>query len=682
MSNQDENNTASFFHLTYCASASPCTEKFCAVDSSTQILRTSSYQIHRCINSSLHAGCEPCCGQIGEELQSSADDNDCCERLALLVSPTLTHKFLNTVNSLGLERCSDEYDTLNTNDIRLHYIESELEFKKSIHPCLCDEGREVICHNSNDAEVIPRLSICGIITSEQDSALPADIVLLQLENRSSINTKTKKSNQFVKELHRYGCLLNHETAAGAPWSVMKAFLVHSITSAQHLSIQHAAPTAKVPDGVKCSIDTPALPCCPVCLHRIDPRALGLIDIKHEHKCSQWCSTSRNDSNDIHTGQYTCTNEMKLFPWRPPAMCHVCDVIRRREWTLEMQYTPSDRVGSKEPPSRDCLKCHQCGMTTTLWVCLTCAVIGCGRYTRKHAADHFTNTGHPYSLELATMRIWDYENGSFVHRRDLLECPILSVKWSNDAGTADIMQCASPLIAPSRSINVLESRAQEHLKNNNELIANPMQDSLLSLHQSPPTCQRTLSQNIARDKLSYPPKKSMMVSEEYEALLQSALEDQAAHFEGEISHLRAELVSGQANRSECITDKEFQEINALRRDIKRLNCELENVSSALLKAHSDESKNRALSQKLLMEQSISKDLLDKLHRDTSSEHDSCRQRMDDMKLQIEDLTVNLRMRAQIVQSEELNQAQIFGTAGAKDGDNQKKKGKKLRYGRKK
>ena len=39
--------------------------------------------------------------------------------------------------------------------------------------------------------------------------------------------------------------------------------------------------------------------------------------------------------------------------------------------------------------------------------LICADVGCGRFEGKHALAHYHASGHAYSLELATGRIWDY-----------------------------------------------------------------------------------------------------------------------------------------------------------------------------------------------------------------------------------------------------------------------------------
>ena len=47
--------------------------------------------------------------------------------------------------------------------------------------------------------------------------------------------------------------------------------------------------------------------------------------------------------------------------------------------------------------------------------LICASVGCGRYKSGHAQQHFTDTGHLYSLELETQRVWDYAGDGYVHR---------------------------------------------------------------------------------------------------------------------------------------------------------------------------------------------------------------------------------------------------------------------------
>ena len=56
------------------------------------------------------------------------------------------------------------------------------------------------------------------------------------------------------------------------------------------------------------------------------------------------------------------------------------------------------------------RCNACGLSNNIWICLTCAYSGCGRYCKQHAEQHFvehTRGLHHLSIELASGRIWNY-----------------------------------------------------------------------------------------------------------------------------------------------------------------------------------------------------------------------------------------------------------------------------------
>mmetsp|Transcript_32174 Transcript_32174/g.102481 ORF Transcript_32174/g.102481 Transcript_32174/m.102481 type:complete len:294 (+) Transcript_32174:103-984(+) len=57
----------------------------------------------------------------------------------------------------------------------------------------------------------------------------------------------------------------------------------------------------------------------------------------------------------------------------------------------------------------------CTCEEGLWICLICGFVGCGRYENKHSVEHWQETQHCYSLELATQRVWDYVGDNYVHR---------------------------------------------------------------------------------------------------------------------------------------------------------------------------------------------------------------------------------------------------------------------------
>mmetsp|Transcript_18887 Transcript_18887/g.72785 ORF Transcript_18887/g.72785 Transcript_18887/m.72785 type:complete len:555 (+) Transcript_18887:130-1794(+) len=47
----------------------------------------------------------------------------------------------------------------------------------------------------------------------------------------------------------------------------------------------------------------------------------------------------------------------------------------------------------------CNECDVCSTTGSLWACLTCAYIGCGRYHSGHAEAHYNKSSHQLSIEL-------------------------------------------------------------------------------------------------------------------------------------------------------------------------------------------------------------------------------------------------------------------------------------------
>ncbi|CAN0219925.1 unnamed protein product, partial [Hapterophycus canaliculatus] len=40
-------------------------------------------------------------------------------------------------------------------------------------------------------------------------------------------------------------------------------------------------------------------------------------------------------------------------------------------------------------------CETCRIAHNLWICMVCGHIGCGRYTKEHAKEHFCLSGHSY-----------------------------------------------------------------------------------------------------------------------------------------------------------------------------------------------------------------------------------------------------------------------------------------------
>jgi BRCA1-associated protein len=119
-----------------------------------------------------------------------------------------------------------------------------------------------------------------------------------------------------------------------------------------------------------------LPVCPVCLDRMDATVTGLVTIVCHHTFHCHCLSKWGDSS-----------------------CPVC------------RYTQKESIEDSDSLN----ECSLCGTTENLWICLICGNIGCGRYKAAHAARHYSETNHLYSLELETQRVWDYAGDNYVHR---------------------------------------------------------------------------------------------------------------------------------------------------------------------------------------------------------------------------------------------------------------------------
>ncbi|KAL8280676.1 hypothetical protein RQP46_006999 [Phenoliferia psychrophenolica] len=141
-----------------------------------------------------------------------------------------------------------------------------------------------------------------------------------------------------------------------------------------------------------------LPTCPVCLERMDGSVTGLITVVCQHSFHCSCLLKWGDSR-----------------------CPVCRSTNYRT-----------RSGTLSSPTTS--TCTICQSTSNLWICLICGNVGCGRYQGGHAHTHFAESGHAYSMELETQRVWDYVTDSYVHRLirsradgSLVELPSLSSK---------------------------------------------------------------------------------------------------------------------------------------------------------------------------------------------------------------------------------------------------------------
>ena len=121
-----------------------------------------------------------------------------------------------------------------------------------------------------------------------------------------------------------------------------------------------------------------LPTCPVCLERMDVNVSGLLTILCQHTFHCQCLSKWGDGS-----------------------CPVC------------RY--SQRSTSSTSNSNSTAVCAVCHSNANIWICLICGHQGCGRYDQAHAFDHYVATGHCFSMDITTQRVWDYASDQYVHR---------------------------------------------------------------------------------------------------------------------------------------------------------------------------------------------------------------------------------------------------------------------------
>jgi BRCA1-associated protein len=140
-----------------------------------------------------------------------------------------------------------------------------------------------------------------------------------------------------------------------------------------------------------------LPVCAVCLDRMEESVDGVLTILCNHTFHCGCLVKWGDST-----------------------CPICRYVQTPEMTQNSV-------------------CVECDGSEALWICLICGHVGCGRYQGGHAATHYQNTNHAYSLQLGTNRVWDYAGDNFVHRllQNKSDGKLVATSSPNDDGEEKI-----------------------------------------------------------------------------------------------------------------------------------------------------------------------------------------------------------------------------------------------------
>nr|XP_054757759.1 ubiquitin carboxyl-terminal hydrolase 44-like [Lytechinus pictus] len=58
-------------------------------------------------------------------------------------------------------------------------------------------------------------------------------------------------------------------------------------------------------------------------------------------------------------------------------------------------------------------CSVCGTTESVWACLSCTNVACGRYNEEHALRHFKESNHPLAIEVNERYVYCYECDDYI-----------------------------------------------------------------------------------------------------------------------------------------------------------------------------------------------------------------------------------------------------------------------------
>ncbi|KAK6170364.1 hypothetical protein SNE40_018774 [Patella caerulea] len=182
--------------------------------------------------------------------------------------------------------------------------------------------------------------------------------------------RDKKPNQYMvlmKFSNQGSCDEFYSYFNNRPFNSIEPDICHLVYVAQVEVMKESEGGSQPIPGVT------ELPNCPVCLERMEESVDGILTVLCNHAFHRSCLQKWGDTS-----------------------CPVCRYIQ----------TPEETVDNR---------CMKCSSHESLWICLICGHVGCGRYVGLHAYRHFQETNHTYAMQLGNNQVWDYAGDNYVHR---------------------------------------------------------------------------------------------------------------------------------------------------------------------------------------------------------------------------------------------------------------------------
>ncbi|SOV02857.1 uncharacterized protein UDID_06045 [Ustilago sp. UG-2017a] len=490
--------------------------------------------------------------------------------------------------------------------------------------------------------------------------------------------------RMVRDMHPNRCMVLirfrdakdaedfHKMFNGQPFNAMdpqeicQVVYITSLTVSKHSSLPFSYPTLTNSDPWPLRPPTNTankaaheLPTCPVCLERMDSSVTGLMTISCQHTFHCSCLSKWGESR-CPVCRYSQTGQ--------PSVHH-----RRRTPRSSMDPStpsPNGRGDSiAEPNSEEesdldepsC--CAVCETQQDLWVCLVCASVGCGRYKQGHAHRHFSETGHLYSLELETQRVWDYAGDGYVHRLiqnkadgKLVELPSASSATATPERSRTLPASASYASAMSTTGTKYSGPPLDYAHETRRYAAAADETNRSSLqqqhyhHHHHQQQQQQQQQDTRHTGSSRPADEKLeAIGIEYSYLLTSQLESQRHFYEDKLDQFQAQLTSMTGElASLSLKSKQIDELSQRTAELERTNETLKkDKEKSDRKAEKAVELARALEKDLHSERSISKGLMDRLGKVKESET-GLEAQVVDLQEQVNDLMFFVQARDKIDQ----------------------------------
>ncbi|CAO1628027.1 unnamed protein product [Parajaminaea phylloscopi] len=444
-----------------------------------------------------------------------------------------------------------------------------------------------------------------------------------------------------------------------------------------------------------------LPTCPVCLERMDSAITGVMTVSCQHsfhcEClSRWgdgrcpvCRYSqRRAAKKSQSSLFASARRQLHAQAAQYGGSSIAETSHSGDLAASEEAAEAPLAGDGEDEDTDedegeseseATQCTVCGTTDDLWVCLICATVGCGRYKKGCAKRHFVESGHLYSLEVETSRVWDYINDGYIHRLIQNRADGKLVELPSTTSTAQN--------TPSRS----SRRRRRHRQRSGhcEYCAHPgkVASSAAEATKGPNTGAASSSRWAASSsseesdsdedgdadekeqktggKLRGSDAKLEAISLEYQYLLLSQLESQRSYYEGQVRRVQSELEEARTQwQSSSVSAERERELEAERASwedkVTRSQEREKTITARCERALETSSK---LSRDLDAERALSKGLLERLRTSQAEakrrdeEAGELRRKCQDQEEQLRDLMFALEAQHKIQQAEQQHQRQL-------------------------